>query len=277
MEKPKSTEPKILVLVGHALYEPWSSILYEGQLKTWATTSSNPIVHTFANPVKKPLKILDSLLWKLKWNTTTGKIATGLEVILKFPFSVFQGKLIEQKLPGSDERAFRLDIPDLDLLMNFKSYALITGSLAYDFDFLVCTTTSSYLNLDNLNNAIKKLPRNGLIAGRILEQGSSKFASGSFRVFSRDVVVEFLNQRSKFSTWRPEDQAFGFLVIESGMDVQFVKLSSIDVPSLDLLEEIPNDLLSETIHFRLKSGTLGKRDDISIMHALHHRLSSLLG
>ena len=277
MEKSNSAEPRVLILVGHALYEPWSSILYEGQLKTWATTLSNPVVHTFANPVKKPLKILDSLLWKLKWNTTIGKIATGVEVILKFPFSVSQGKLIEQKLPGSDERAFRLDIPDLDLLMNFKSYALITGSLAYDYDFLVCTTTSSYLNLGNLKIAIKKLPRNGLIAGRILEQGASKFASGSFRVFSRDVVIEFLNQRSKFSTWRPEDQAFGFLVKESGMDVQFVELSSIDVPSLDSLEEIPNDLLSETIHFRLKSGTLGKRDDISIMHALHHRLNSLIG
>lgn len=277
MEKSKSAEPKVLVLVGHALYEPWSSILYEGQLKTWATTSSNPVVHTFANPVMRPLKALDSLLWKLKWNTSIGKIATGVEVILKFPFSVFQGKLIEQKLPGSDEKAFRLDMPDLDLLMNFKSYALITGSLQYDYDFLVCTTTSSYLNLDNLKNAIKKLPRNGLVAGRILEQGSSKFASGSFRIFSRDVVVEFLNQRSKFSTWRPEDQAFGFLVQESGIDVQYVELSSIDVPSLDLLEEIPNGLLSETIHFRLKSGTLGKRDDISIMHALHHRLNSLLG
>lgn len=277
MEKLTRAEPKVLVLVGHALYQPWSSILYEGQLKTWATTLSNPVVHTFANPVNKPLKTLDSLLWKLKWSPTLGRIATGMEAILKFPFSVSQGKLIEQKLPGSDERAFRLDIPDLDLIMNFKSYGLITGSLEYDYDFLVCTTTSSYLNLGNLKNAIKKLPKNGVIAGRILEQGSLKFASGSFRVFSRDVVVEFLNQRSKFSTWRPEDQAFGFLVQESGMDVQFVELSSIDVPSLDLLEEIPNDVLSETIHFRLKSGTRGKRDDISIMHALHHRLILLFG
>ena len=277
MEKVESMEPRVLVLVGHALYEPWTSILYEGQLKTWASTLSNPVVHTFANPVKKPIKKVDSLLWKIKWHNTLGKIATGVEVILKLPFSVFQGKLIELKLPYSNERALRVDMPDLDLLMNFKSFALITGSLTYDYDFLVCTTTSSYLNLDNLKKAVEKLPRKRLIAGRILEQGSLKFASGSFRVFSRDVVVEFLNQRSKFSTWRPEDQAFGFLVNESEIDVQYVELSSIDVPSLQMLEEIPTGSLSETIHFRLKSGTLKKRDDISIMHALHQRLNPAKG
>jgi hypothetical protein len=277
MDKSNSMEPKILVFIGHALYEPWSSILYQGQLKTWAGTAANPIVHVFANPVNKSIKFLDSFLWKIKWNGSFGKIFTGLEAILKYPFSVSQGNLIKQKLPNSDETALRLNMPDLDLLMNFKAFGLITGSLKYDYDFLICTTTSSYLNLDNLKKAINELPRNGLIAGRILEQGSLKFASGSFRIFSRDVVAEFLTQRNKFSTWRPEDQAFGYLVKESTIEVQYVELSSLDVPSLELLEEIPTKVLSEVIHFRLKSGTFERRDDISIMHALHQRLNRHIG
>jgi uncharacterized protein YlaN (UPF0358 family) len=273
MTQAKNSHPKVLIMVGHALYEPWSSILYEGQLKTWASTLNSPVVHTFAIPVWHFVKKFDSLIWNLKWHHGLGKLVTGIEAILKSPFSVARGKLIDQELPRAHERAFKINMPDLDLLMNFKSFALITGSLDYEYDYLVCTTTSSYLNLNNLFEVLNEQPRLGFIGGRILEQGSIKFASGSFRIFSRDVVEGFLENRRKFSTWRPEDQAFGLLAYNSKLRVQYVQLNSLDLPSLDKLSEISDESLSETIHFRLKSGTFERRDDVSIMLDLHRRLS----
>lgn len=274
MRQMENSHPKVLVMVGHALYEPWSSILYEGQLKTWASTSNSPVVHTFATPVWHFVKKIDSLVWSLKWHHGLGKLVTGVEAILKSPFSASRGRLIDQELPHAHERAFKIKMPDLDLLMNFKSFGLITGSLDYEYDYLVCTTTSSYLNLNNLIEELKEQPRHGFIGGRILEQGSINFASGSFRIFSRDVVEGFLNNRRKFSTWRPEDQAFGFLANDSKLQVRYVQLKSVDVSSLDILSEISEESLSGIIHFRLKSGTLEERNDVSIMLDLHRRLNS---
>ena len=86
------------------------------------------------------------------------------------------------------------------MLMNFKSFGVITGTLVFDYDYLVSTTTSSYLDIGNLKSEISKLPRRKVISGRVITQDSLKFASGSFRIFSRDVVEEFVVHRKSFST-----------------------------------------------------------------------------
>ena len=60
MDATEKKEPKILIIVGHALYEPWKSILYKGQLKTWAVNQDVTIYHTYANPVWKYPRKLDA-------------------------------------------------------------------------------------------------------------------------------------------------------------------------------------------------------------------------
>lgn len=267
-------DPKILVIVCHALYEPWKSILYQGQLKTWAETSQNQIWHSHAVPTYKLIRALDSNIWRLKWNKRFGKFLTVIEIVLKSPFRVQKGDLVQGKLPNTKNLSLKLRMPDLDMLMNFKSFAVITGTLQFDYDFLVLTTSSSYLNLVELKKKINELPQKKVVAGRILNQGSIKFASGSFRVFSRDVVEDYLIHRKQFSNWRPEDQAFGYLAYKVGMDLNYIDISSIDIDSLDSLKKITNADLLNVVHFRLKSGTLDNRSDISIMLELHQRLIS---
>lgn len=265
-------DPKILIVVGHALYQPWLEILHEGQLKTWASNPSTNIKHSFAAPVPSFVRKIDSYIWKLKWLNPLGKYFSVLEIFLKKPFKVRQGVLLEGLLPGTNFSSLALAMPDLDNLMNFKSFSIITGTLKYDYDFLVLTTTSSYLNIDNLKNVLLRTPRRNLVGGRILRQGQIDFASGSFRVFSRDVVEAFLLNKEKYSKWRPEDLAFGYLAQQSGMNPFLVNIESIDIESLEALHEIPKVQLNKVVHFRLKSGTFEKREDVGIMLELHSRL-----
>jgi hypothetical protein len=272
MEAADKIEPKILIIIGHALYEPWSSILYKGQLKTWAVNQDVSIYHTFANPVSGYIRRIDAFMWKLKWASGFGKYFTAVELLFKFPFRAQRGTLIQEFLPSTNENSLRINMPDLDMLMNFKSFGVITGTLDFDYDFLVSTTTSSYLNVEKLKRRIAELPRTGVIGGRVVEQNSVKFASGSFRIFSRDVVENFLIHRKLFSTWRPEDQAFGFLTKDSGKVVEYVSMGSVDIDSLASLNELTNVDLSNVVHFRLKSGSLKNRGDIDLMINLHEKL-----
>lgn len=268
-------QTKILVIVGHALYEPWKTILYEGQLETWAKSPSLDVRHVYATPVNSIIRNLDAFFWKIKWESKFGRILNGVEALIKSPFRIFQGELQEVQLPNATHAALYLKLPDLDFLMNFKSFAVITGTLKFDYDFLVVTTSSSYLNLNNLKEAVEDLPKTRTVAGRILRQGHKQFASGAFRVFSRDVVENFLMNRKFYSKWRPEDLAYGYLESLTGMQLQFIDIESLDIDSIETLEKKSEYELSRTVHFRLKSGTHKSRNDVLIMKALHERITKL--
>ena len=86
MDTSKSIKPKILVIVGHALYEPWTTILYQGQLRTWVINENILIYHTHANPISNHIRKIDAFLWKMKWHSRFGKYFTFIELVLKFPF-----------------------------------------------------------------------------------------------------------------------------------------------------------------------------------------------
>ena len=269
-----SSEARILLLVGHALYEPWKSILYKGQLETWAKGQEFQIKHCHALTVSPLLRKIDSWFWNLKWNESFGKIAIIIEMFIKDPLKIFQGNLKESNLVNSNHESLVLRMPDLDFLMNFKSFAIITGTLKFDYDFVVITTTSSYLNLELLKKEISRLPKKNVVAGRILEQNGVKFASGSFRVFSRDVVEKMLIDKKHYSKWRADDLAYGFLLNRKDPHIKYLSLPSIDADTVDKINSLSQVDLESVVHFRLKSGTHEKRNDIELMHLLHRRLES---
>jgi len=267
-----SSDTRILLLVGHALYEPWKSILFKGQLQTWANDQEFQIKHCHAIPVSPILRKIDSWFWNLKWDKTFGKTAIAIEIVIKASFRIFQGDLKKAKLANSNFETLVLRMPDLDFLMNYKSFAILTGTLKLDYDFVVLTTSSSYINLKLLKKEVSKLPRHSLVAGRILEQNGIKFASGSFRVFSRDIVETILSKKRAYSKWRPDDLAYGFLLNGVNPEINYLSLPSIDIDSVDKINSLSDTDLKSMIHFRLKSGTQKNRNDIELMHLLHKRL-----
>ena len=65
----------------------------------------------------------------------------------------------------------------------------------------------------------------------------------------------------------------GHFMNEKGFS--FTNLKSLDIGSITELETLTDDTLKETIHFRVKSGSLLKRNDVAIMMALHKKLQEL--
>jgi hypothetical protein len=117
-----------------------------------------------------------------------------------------------------------------------------------------------------------RLPSKNVIAGRIIEQNEIKFASGCFRVFSRDVVEEVLIQKKLYSKWRTEDLAYGYLVKTAKLNVQFIDLKSIDLDTPKKASELSEQDAQTIVHFRLKSGPNDNRADVEIMKNLHQRI-----
>jgi hypothetical protein len=270
---PNSSESKpiILVAVGHALYEPWKSILYEGQLKTWAPSSSK-VIHLHAMPVGRLIRWIDVKFWQAKWNPKFGFPITALEIFLKSLIPLRIPALRIQELSGTTSTAYVMNIPDLDFLMNYKSLGWLTGILEQEFEYFVLTTSSSYINIDLLEKSLSLLPKSKLVAGRIENQSGTQFPSGSFRIFSRDILEQVAQNYKKFSKWRPEDLSIGILVKELMPDIEFLPIRSMDLNEMSTLEKLTALDLQEVVHFRLKSGSSKARNDVTLMHALHKKI-----
>ena len=166
-----------------------------------------------------------------------------------------------------------INMPDLFILSNVKSIAMHRLAAASTKDFVVFTTTSSYINEKLLERELERLPRENTIGGRVVLSREKKFMSGSFRLYTPDVLTETIQNLNKYRTWLAEDLAMGHLMNQLGFD--FTSLKSLDISSMNELESLTDNVLKETVHFRVKSGSLLKRNDVAIMLALHKKLQDL--
>ena len=97
--------------------------------------------------------------------------------------------------------------------------------------------------------------------------------SGSFRLHTPDVLLQTMQNLKGNRSWLAEDLALGHLMNQKGFD--FYGMKSLDIGSISELETLTHDALKETIHFRVKSGSPTKRNDVEIMLALHKKLQEL--
>lgn len=259
-------EPTFLVIIGHALYSPWLDILLEGQLKTWVDAGADNILHSHGKAVGRYLHCADQKYWQLKWSKKWGRFVFILERVLLPPLNRVKASVsISQS--GFGFKSLAVKMPDLNLMMNRKSLAVMDFAARADYDFIVFTTSSSYINLKNLKQVLCALPREGVVAGRILQQHSLRFPSGSFRVFTPDVLRLAIGSRNSYKYWLPEDLALGKLLEE--FNLEYIELRSEDVPTIEALQDLDSESIRQTIHFRVKNEVDGIRTDIQTMKALH--------
>lgn len=258
-----------LIVICHALYSPWIEILNEGQLKTWATPEESKIVHIFGHPVPGLLRKIDIFYWNLKWSTRWGKVVTAIEYLFS--------PLINRNIPNvhdsrmsSGAPAKVVEMPDFNFLMNKKTLAVLNFGSQLNFKHIVFTTSSSYINIKVLHEALLQLPTSNMVAGRLVERNGAVFPSGSFRVFSPDVLVSVLENLGGYKYWLPEDLAIGKVL--SKLNVDYFNIESLDLSSAESIENLTQDLVAHTSHYRLKSEFQGKRNDVALMRKLHLKI-----
>lgn len=265
---------KILILVVHGPYEPWLEIMREGQLRTWATDTQNTtVVHVSGKPVGSKIHKMDEYVYSLKWSERKllGKSALIVDYVLKkFVINWLPKVTVGNNFLNPAAATWLVEMPDFALLMGNKMLASLNHSLEYEYDYLVTTITSAYINIPKLEQTLEKMPRNSFAGGRITEVSGNKFQQGSFRVYSKDVVEWIIANRTLYPHWLPEDVAMGKL-IEHG------KYSLIQIPdstaySIEELESLSTLEIEESVHFRCKGSRVKDqkhRNDVVIQQKLH--------
>lgn len=265
---------KVLVIAVHGPYQPWLEILENGQLKTWMNTeSSSKVINVFGIAMKNKIKDIDQKIYYLRWSEIKfiAYFALILEVAVKrfFPIYMYRPKISSHQ-DGPKTEIWEIQMPDSLLLQGVKNVSVFRKSLELDFDFLVTTITSSYLNVPLLESALSQIPPTNFVGGRIEKSGKMEYQQGSFRVYSRDVVYKLVKNSHKYKHWKIEDIAMGDLV--SMYYSELSPLPNCTLESLADVESLTQGDLEGTISYRCKSTEENKRIDAQIMKSLHERI-----
>ena len=273
-------EPRVLVVIGQVLGEPWLDIALRGQLQTWvpwAQASGLEIRHSYGKPPGPILRQVDALHENVRWTRWGRKVVPTLDRIWGTPLLKWKQDVALADFGGSDNVGWRQRLPDLYMLQRWKLLGSLRQSLLEDFDFVYFTTASSYVSPEVLMEFASTLPRTRLYAGtRMVDHDTGvTFGSGANRFMSRDVVQMVLAHSSEYRNDVMEDVGLGRLLCELGIEV--VPVPSMNVETLEEISELSDSAILENFHFRLKSGRPKNRQDVDLMHALHRRVAQQWG
>jgi hypothetical protein len=271
-----TTKLKILIIGIHGPYEPWIEIFENGQTKTWiAHNVSCRIVNVFGSALNEKIKEIDQKIYYLRWsdNRVIAYSALLAEALIKSVLMLdrYRPKIDFRKQTAKDV-IWQLKMPDSLLLQGVKNISAFRKSLEFDFDFLVTTITSTYINTALLQEALSLVPASNYIGGRIEQSGIMNYQQGSFRVFSRDVVENLVQNSHRYKHWKIEDIAMGDLVSKYYSSLS--ELPNLTLHSISDVYTLKPEDLKKTISYRCKAIDGEKRVDSEIMKLLHHRILS---
>jgi len=267
--------PEILVGIMHVTRDPWLSITRDGQIPSWKKSKFQnfSVVYFFSSATKLTSALSTFVEW-LRWN----KYRYASYVIQFFflvsyrPWIRFipNGRLVNQSESKINALALKVNIPELISTMRWKKLAFLKYFLEEtSSEFVIISTASSILNMDLINEILSNLKNTDqpLYGGKIHHNHKVQdFASGSFTVLNRKSAALLLENTFLMPVHTNDDISFGMAFERLG--IQPFDMKSLDFASLEMLREVPGNVLSEVPHFRLKSGPLGSRGDVEIMREL---------
>ncbi|CAN2231056.1 hypothetical protein [Candidatus Planktophila dulcis] len=266
--------PTVLVAIGHGLYEPWLNILYEGQEKTWLHAEP-PLgvstIHYHGSPVGKIGWKLDRLhewlRWKNRWFATFLRL---IDRIRGVPLLLFIPRISTSKEIKSSHLALHIHFPDTYQNVRWKDLAILNYFInERSEDFILFTTTSSYIHYAHLIERVSGLDAQDFYGGVVPYEGA-KFVAGNNRLISRSAVVKLLNHRSYFDPGYIEDVAMGKAF--ERLKIKLDSLPSWNFTDIQGVETLTEEIFLKNYHFRMKSGSFGNRLDVPIMLSLHNKI-----
>lgn len=270
-------EIKVFCAVIHGLYEPWISILENGQATTWLSDDfpdNFSVVHFHGRPVGVIGKKLDRIHEKVRWSGRIPNRALRLiDRLLSIPFLMKIPKVSKSEVLPGEISGIQINWPDIYATMRWKDLAIIKYFYKQtDSDFLFMTTSSSYIRPYKVIEYCSTLEGEDVYAGS-KPYPDADFISGANRILSRSTVEAVLSSRAFWDPAVIEDVALGDLVRKNG--IQFQGYEQFDIPSLEFLESLSNEMLLSSYHFRVKSGDATDRQDVKIMKRLRERFKQI--
>lgn len=269
------SDPRVMIVIGDVLHEPWRSISLQGQIPTWLATAERPGVvvrHSHGKKLSGVGRFADRWHERLRWSTHGRPRVPAMDAFFGRPFLNVVPKVTVTTWADTRQVAWAQDLPDMYVAQRWKVLGSLTQALTEEWDFVYFTTASSYVRVEKLLQVISDLPRNRTYAGTPMRDWPSgaEFASGANRLLSRDVAELVVSERADYRNDVMEDAGLGRLL--SFHDIRVTPWQTLNISSADELRSLSAEKLAMFFHFRVKSGTDRKRNDIELMHQLHARL-----
>lgn len=252
------TKKKVLIVVLALDAEPWRSIEERGQRMTWAVDGSavpvlwlhgisGGLVRGLIRIVGKGLELCRAHKLVKAYRHAMGRWAAG------------RGAAIEG-------RELRTRVPETYLATNAKTVAAFRYLLlTQDFDYILRTNSSTYVNVPMLMEFVQTLPSEGYYGGTLWRAHGVEYATGTSILLSRD-LVEHAARDPLWDFDLVDDLALGKSMIRVGVKAD--PFTRVDVYTEDDLKSLrPEDVASAFI-VRCK-GLEGRRHDIAAMHRVH--------
>ncbi len=279
-KKEKIISNKIMVVVLHSEQYPWSSIVRDGQFKTWVNCIDHEFIeifYCFSKPPRKLIRIIDKIneLFRWKLGAVFSSIRNILNKILAKPFQSFVPKISEENFNGAPRGVKRLRVrfPDMYLTCRWRQLAVMQFFLNQQrCEYLLFVTSSTYLNTESLREVIRKLSNEYIYAGPIFGNPKEiQFVSGAHMLFNRKSVEILLRNRKFVPVELLNDLGVGVAFARIGIRPQ--RMVTKNISDSDQINRIKQEDLETFHHFRLKSFKDGKRNDVRLFHELHGRLT----
>lgn len=267
--------PRIMIVIGQVLSDPWLSITVDGQFRTWLQDARDlgiPVRHSHGRRSGAVTRALDRGHEWLRWHGRGRSLVPRIDAAIGRPALMWTPTVRVGSFIFPDSVGWQQDLVDVYALQRWKVVGSLNQAMTEEFDFVYFTTASSYVNVRVLMNTLSELPRTGLYAGTEHQDAISGtyFASGASRVMSRDVVAAVLENRRGYRNDVMEDVGLGRLISDLGYTL--TSLPSINVSSPEALASVTDEQIRQNFHFRMTSGHPGKRQDAPLMLGLHERI-----
>jgi hypothetical protein len=240
-------EHKILYCFTTTDFEPFSRIRSDGIEATWGKLVVAPSrilgviaeEPTWIKLVKKLSLIYEFCRWK-----SYGRFTTALGRIIMKPISFYTPK---KWIVGND---LRVAIPETYTFMGFKLLAEIEYALEESYDFLICTNSSSFVNVPALVDFLSvQDPREDFYGGKKLPAEVHSGISGSFIVLSRNTFQKIYQNRSNWIHALLDDVALLKLIERLKIIPTF--MNSFQIQSDEGVEGLSKTEMKKIVHLKV--------------------------
>lgn len=276
--------PRILVLILSARAAPWGLIEHFGQIGTFAKTDSANVQFVWyrGNEVgPKDLglyvsgKVLDSwyrfIIFLNRWGLKGPKSFPGSTLLSRF---LRRRSLHRLELQGVNfsQRKLLLPLPEFNSFIGLKTLLAFEELLnSFEFDYLVRTNSSSYVDVIRLEKYLRDAPRSCFFAGVKGNFFGEDFSSGASYILSRDVVLQVATTFS--SSWQHhviDDVAISRLIVENSIAIP-AYFDRATVDSLTSLADLGLLVDRDVFHYRCKTKNVD--ETIRIMKQIDSSIS----
>ena len=273
--------PNFFVAVMHVNQEPWLSIVRDGQSRFWKRESYRKFeVVYFHSVFNKFYSIVNKKIESLRWDSGR-KASYFISYALMVTLIPWRNSVPKFRESFADEsgvksKSILVQCPEMISTMRWKKLAIIKHYLeSSQAEFLIITNSSSVLNLNPIVDFVNKNGNSdsSFYAGPIHTGYDGKFISGSFTLLNRMGAESLFKERKLIPLHVMDDIGFGTAFNKLG--VAPFNYDSMLISSKEELEQLTDQEIKSAGHFRLKSGTLEKRNDVELAARLLKRMEML--